>query len=327
MSTLGNVLVTGGAGFIGSHLVDRIAPKSPRGLIVVDNLFLGSHGNLDNARQVYPALEFYHQDASDYEAMKRIVVDHRVDVIFDLAVVPLPTSLELPRWTVDTNVTITTVACELLREGHYQTLVHFSSSEVYGTAEYVPMDETHPCNPSTPYAASKVAGDQVVLAYRNTYGVDAAIVRPFNNFGPRQNEGNYAGIIPTVIRRALNGDPIEIFGDGEQTRDFVYVGDVADAALRAYEEPATRGRVLNIASGEELSINRLVRTIVEILEVDVPVNYRADRPGDVRRHCGSTELARRLIDFEPRVSLRDGLVETVDWYRGRIPALEARHGG
>ena len=293
----------------------------------MDNLFLGSHGNLDDARQVYPALEFYHQDASDYEAMKRIVVDHRVDVIFDLAVVPLPTSLELPRWTIDTNVTITTVACELLREGHYQTLIHFSSSEVYGTAEYVPMDERHPSNPTTPYAASKVAGDHVVLAYRNTYGVDVAIVRPFNNFGPRQNEGNYAGVIPTVIRRALNGEPIEIFGDGEQTRDFVYVSDVADAALRAYEEPATRGRVLNIASGHELSINRLVETIVEILEVDIRVEHRPGRPADVRRHCGSSELARSLIGFEPRVALRDGLVETVDWYKGRIPALEAKNGG
>lgn len=317
-----SVLVTGGAGFIGSHLVDRIVRESPSKLVLVDNLFLGKETNLDQARQAFPALKFYRQDASDYEAMKRIIADEDVEVVFNLAVVPLPTSLERPRWTVDTNVAITTVACELLRENCYQTLIHFSSSEAYGSAQYVPMDEKHPLLPSTPYAASKAAGDHVVLSYCKTFGIDAAIVRPFNNFGPRQNEGTYAGVIPIVIRAALRGEPVIIYDDGEQTRDFIFVREVADAAVRVYEEPATRGQVVNIATGQELSINRLVREILGILDADVPIVYEAPRPGDVRRHCGAIGLTRKLIGFQPHITLNDGLIETVAWYRQKLTAEE-----
>jgi UDP-glucose 4-epimerase len=319
-----STLVTGGAGFIGSHLVDRIVQESPGNLVVVDNLFLGKEENLEQARQAFPALKLYRQDACDYEAMKRILAAENVEVMFNLAVVPLPTSLERPRWTVDVNVAITTVACELLRQAYYQTLIHFSSSEAYGSAQYVPMDEKHPLLPSTPYAASKAASDHVVLSYWETFGIDAAIVRPFNNFGPRQNEGTYAGVIPVVIRAALQGDPVIIYGDGEQTRDFIFVGDVAHAAVCVYEEPATRGQVINIATGHELSINRLVREMLAILDVDVPIVYEAPRPGDVRRHCGSVDLARRLIGFQPHVALNDGLVETVNWYRQKLGAEEGR---
>lgn len=320
--TCKSVLVTGGAGFIGSHSVDRIVRESPANLVVVDNLFLGKEANLAQARQAFPALKFYRQDASDYETMKHIINTEGVEVVFNLAVVPLPTSLERPRWTVDTNVAITTVACELLREGYYQTLIHFSSSEAYGSAQYVPMDEKHPLLASTPYAASKAASDHVVLSYWKTFGIDAAIVRPFNNFGPRQNEGAYAGVIPVVIRAALQGHPVTIYGDGEQTRDFIFVREVADAAVRVYEEPATRGQVINIATGQELSINRLVREILAILDADVPIVHDAPRAGDVRRHCGAVDLARRLIGFQPHVALNDGLIETVDWYRQKLRAEE-----
>lgn len=319
-----SVLVTGGAGFIGSHLVDRIIQESPANLAVVDNLFLGKEENLDQARQAFPTLKFYRQDASDYAAMKRIITAEGVEAVFSLAVVPLPTSLERPRWTVDTNVAITTVACELLREGYYQTLIHFSSSEAYGSAQYVPMDEKHPLVASTPYAASKAASDHVVLSYWKTFGIDAAIVRPFNNFGPRQNEGAHAGVIPVIIRAALRGDPATIYGDGEQTRDFIFVREVADAAVRVYEEPATRGQVINIATGQELSINRLVREILAILDADVPIVHDAPRAGDVRRHCGAVDLARRLIGFQPHVALNDGLIETVDWYRQKFGAERER---
>lgn len=317
-----SVLVTGGAGFIGSHLVDRLIQESPANLVVVDNLFLGKEANLSQARQAFPVLRFYCQDASDYEAMKRIINVEGVEVLFNLAVVPLPTSLERPRWTVDTNVAITTVACELLREGYYQTLIHFSSSEVYGSAQYVPMDEKHPLLPTTPYAASKAASDHVVLSYLRAFDIDAAIVRPFNNFGPRQNEGAYAGVIPTVVRAALRGKPAIIYGDGEQTRDYIFVSEVVDAAVRIYEESTTRGQVINIATGQECPINHLVRAILEILDADVPVIYKEPRPGDVRRHCGAIDLARKLIGFHPRIVLNDGLVKTVDWYRRNLEAID-----
>jgi UDP-glucose 4-epimerase len=310
-----SVLVSGGAGFIGSHLVERIAREGPSNLVVVDNLFLGREENLVDARRVYPGLRFHHQDATDYDALGAILSSERTEVVYNLAIVPLPTSLVNPRWTVDVNVGLTTVAVELLRQGYYQTLIHFSSSEAYGSALYVPMDEEHPGSPSTPYAASKLAGDHVVLAYRETYGIDAAILRPFNNFGPRQNAGTYAGVIPIVVGRALRGEPIEIHGDGEQTRDFVFVRDTAEAAVRIFEVAGSRGMVINIGSGRETAINELIRAILDILAVEVPVTHGAPRQGDVRRHLASVERARKVLDFVPQTSLGEGLRETVDWYR------------
>ena len=310
-----SVLVTGGAGFIGSHLVERIAREMPRTLSVIDNMYLGRPENLARARELYPELQLHTQDASDYDAVGAIVAGDQVDVVFNLAIVPLPASLINPRWTVDHNVALATVPCELQRQGFFETLIHFSSSEAYGSAAYVPMDEDHPSVPSTPYAASKLAGDYVVLSYRETYQTDVAILRPFNNFGPRQNAGAYAGIIPIVVGRALRGEPIVIYGDGEQTRDFVFVRDTADAAVRMYERPATRGRVINVASGVEVTMNRLVRELLSALDCEAEIIHEDGRPGDVRRLCGAIDLARELIDFEPTTELTTGLRETVAWYR------------
>lgn len=317
-----NVMVTGGAGFIGSHLTDRLIAEEPDNLVVVDNLFLGKDDNLASARERFPALQFYREDVSDYEAMRSIVATEAVDVVFDLAVIPLPTSLERPRWTVDVNLAMTSTMCELLREGLYKTLIHYSSSEVYGTARYEPMDEAHPLTPLTPYAASKAGGDHIVASYRATFGVDVATVRPFNAYGPRQNEQAYAGVIPTVIRRALAGDEVLIHGDGDQTRDFNYAADVAEFTLAVYETPATRGRVVNVASGREVSVNELVARLLAELGVDVPVRHVEPRLGDVRRHQGSVALARELTGFQPAWTLDDGLAETVRWYR----TLLAAHG-
>jgi UDP-glucose 4-epimerase len=320
-----SVLVTGGAGFIGSHLVARIAREHPSRLVVVDNFFLGREENLLEARYLYPALTLHHQDAASYDEMGAILSAERTEVVFNLAIVPLPTSLVNPRWTVDVNMSLVTVPCELLRQGYYQTLVHFSSSEAYGSASYVPMDEDHPGNPSTPYAASKLGGDHVVQAYRETYGIDATILRPFNNFGPRQNAGAYAGVIPIVVGRALRGEPIEIFGDGEQTRDFVFVRDTAEAAVRIYETPGSRGLIVNVGSGRETTINQLVRALLDALGVDVPILHRPPRPGDVRRHCASIELCERVIGSFSRTDLVTGLAETVAWYRTELePAVNVQ---
>ena len=310
-----SVLVLGGAGFIGSHLVDRLVDEGVRRVSVVDNLFLGREANLTQARdRLGGALRFHRLDGTDDEALARVIGEDETEVVFNLAVVPLPASLEQPRWSVEHNVDLALIPCELLREGLFETLIHVSSSEAYGSAAYVPMDEAHPPVPSTPYAASKLAGDQIVLSYQHTFGLDAAIVRPFNNFGPRQNSGSYAGIIPIVVSRATAGESIEIFGDGEQTRDFVFVRDTADSMIRMYEEPATRGRVVNVASGREVSVNDLVRLLLDALGSDVPVRHVEPRPGDVRRHWASIDLARELIGYEPSTSLRDGLAETVAWY-------------
>jgi UDP-glucose 4-epimerase len=313
-----SVLITGGAGFIGSYLAERVAREGPAKLCVVDTMFLGREENLSGAWQSFAGLKVFRQDAADYNAMSAITSAERVDVVYNLAVVPLPTSLVNPRWTVEVNLGITTVACELLRQGYYRTLIQFSSSEAYGTAAYVPMDETHPGQPSTPYAASKLGSDLIVLGYRETYGIDATIVRPFNNYGPRQNAGTYAGVIPSVVGRCLRGERVEVFGDGEQTRDYVFVTDTAEAAIRAYEEPASRGLVINVGSGREVSVNELVDLIQRLLGTSQEVIHLAPRPGDVRRHRAANDRARTILGFEPRVGIEEGMSRTLAWYRSEL---------
>ena len=311
-----SVLVTGGAGFIGSHLADALVAARVGRLTIVDNLFLGRRENLEHAQSEMPGLKFYEQDASDIEAMRRIISENGVEVVFDLAVIPLPTSLERPKWSVDQNVLITTTLCELARENAYQTLIHFSSSESFGTAQCVPMTEDHPLAPLTPYAASKAAGDHIVLSYCAAFGIDAAILRPFNNYGPRQNDKAYAGIIPIVVNRVIAGEPIEIFGDGEQTRDFIFVKDTAAAALAVYECPATRGLDVYVASGLQTSINDLVKTMLAVMDApDHPVIHGPPRPGDVRCHCGGIDRARKLFGFSPKTLLEEGMKVTIDWYK------------
>jgi len=314
-----NLMVTGGAGFIGSHLVDTLIKENPGNLVVVDNMFLGKKENLDQAFHHCPSLTLIEQDASEYVAMKSIIRQYGIEVIFNLAVIPLPTSLERPKWTVDRNISITTSLCELARKKEFKTLIHFSSSEAYGTAVSTPMSEAHILSPTTPYAASKAADDHIVLSFCESFNIDAAILRPFNNYGPRQNDKAYAGIIPIVISRVLRKEPIEIFGDGEQTRDFIYVKDTAQAAVAMYQSAQTRGQVTNVASGQELSVSHLVTTLLEILKAEKhPVVHVDPRPGDVRRHCGSIAKARNLFNFNPNTSISDGLKTTVDWYLKKV---------
>ena len=313
-----SVLVTGGAGFIGSHLVDRLIKEEPENLVVVDNLFLGKEANLEEARENYPNLKIYNQDASDYETMSEIMKNEGTEVVFNLAVIPLPASLTKPRWAFEQNVNITLTICELARNDYFDTLIHFSSSEAYGTSEYAPMDEKHPLNGTTPYAASKAASDQLVYSYCKTFGIEAAIIRPFNNYGPRQNEGSYAGVVPLTIKRILNNEAPVIYGDGKQTRDYLYVTDTANAAIDVYDSKNARVKVLNIASGKEISIETLIKLIAKYLNCDKQIVYERERPGDVRRHIANIYLAEDLIGFKPTVSPKEGLKLTVEWYKKNL---------
>jgi len=309
-----NILITGGAGFIGSHLVERLTEEDPLSLVVMDNLFLGKESNLDQAAGKFPDLKFYPDDASSMEKVADIVEKHNIDVVFDLAVVPLPASLERPEWAFAQNMRMTEVVCELAEKRRYRTLVHFSSSEVYGTALYSPMDEHHPLLPLTPYGASKAGGDHLVYSYGRCFGIDTVIVRPFNNYGPRQNEGMYAGVIPITIQRILNGNNPVIYGDGEQTRDFIYVGDTAEATVALFKAPEARGRIINVANGVEVKIIDLIRIIQEKLGCREEIVFEEDRPGDVRRHAAGTRLLLELIPYAPKVSFQEGIARTVDWY-------------
>ena len=313
-----SVLVTGGAGFIGSHLVDRLIGQKPDNLVVVDDFFLGKESNLKSARENFPDLVVYKQDAADYDAMCKIMKDENVDVVFNLAVIPLPASLDRPRWGFEKNVQMAMTTCELARNGFFKTLIHFSSSEAYGSSEYAPMDENHPLNGTTTYAASKSASDLLIFSYCRTYGIDASIIRPFNNYGPRQNEKSYAGVIPITIKRIMDGKAPLIYGDGQQTRDYLYVTDTASAAIKVHDVKATRNRVLNVASGVEISIERLIKIIADILGCDKEIIYEKDRPGDVRRHIANIFHAKDMIGFKPTVSFEDGPRTTVEWYRQKF---------
>lgn len=314
-----HVLVTGGAGFIGSHLVDRIIREEPAAISVVDNFFLGKEENLDDAAKARPDLEIFRLDASDLASMRDLVEKQKIEVVFNLAVIPLPTSLEYPFWTVNTNIGIALTFCELARTNSIETLIHSSSSEAYGSLEMIPMNEDHPANPKTPYAASKLAGDELVLSYVRTFDIDAAVVRPFNNYGPRQNPGRYAGIIPIVVRKLKKNEPIEIFGDGEQTRDYIFVKETADGFVKVYQHEASRGKVLNLATGKEITINELVAKLLVILgKTGHPVVHVEERIGDVQRHCGGIDLARKLVEFSPSVMPEEGLLETAEWYYERL---------
>lgn len=314
------VLVTGGAGFIGSHLVDGLVAAGAARVHVVDDLSLGRRENLADAL-AHDGVELTVIDCATADGLATAIGDERFDFCFNLAVIPLPHSLVDPRANVDRNVAMTSAVCELARARRVARLVHVSSSEVYGTARTAPMPEEHPLLAHTPYAAAKAATDLVVNSYATTFGVEAVTVRPFNTYGERQNDAAYAGLIPAVIGRVQRGLPVQIHGDGEQTRDMTHVSDTARGMLAIGACDAAVGSTLNLGNGREASVNEMVALILEALGVpDHPVEHVAPRPGDVRRLLADTSRARRLVGFEPTVSLRDGLARTVDWYVRRAPA-------
>jgi UDP-glucose 4-epimerase len=312
------VVVTGGAGFIGSHLCDKIAQFNPSKLIVIDDFSLGKERNIEKLRGLRN-FSIFKMDASNYKAMARLYDKENVDVTFNLAVVPLPASLQKPKETNDINILITSTVCELLYRGKYKTLIHCSSSEAYGSAIYTPMSENHPTYPHTPYAASKLACDHIALSYHKTFGLDIAITRPFNSYGPRQNEYSYAGVIPKTICRIASGKPPIIEGDGSQTRDYTYVDDIADALIGVYQTSLTRGKVINAASGGEISIKELIFLIMKLMDYSGDVIYTDPRPGDVRRLVGDISLAKQLIGYSPKTNFEVGIQKTIDWYKSIHP--------
>jgi len=325
------VCVAGGAGFIGSHLCDKLIEHRPERIVIVDDFSLGKESNLSKLIPIEwsrwpreftwePAFEYnnvviYGVDASRYKAMRKIYKRENIDVTFNLAVIPLPASLEEPKRAIDVNILIISNLCDLLQRGYYDTLIHTSSSEAYGTAIFKEMNENHPTRPITPYAASKLACDHIALSYHLTFGLDIAIARPFNCYGPRQNEKSYAAVIPITISRILAGESPIIHGDGQQTRDFSYVEDLAEVLPKIYELPSTRGRVINLATGKETSIHDLIHMIMKLMDYSGPVINEPSRPGDVRRHCGDISLACRLMNYAPKTGYEEGLRRTIEWYR------------
>lgn len=310
------VLVTGGAGFIGSHLVDRLLADGAAHVVVVDNLFVGSEENLAEALTT-GRVTFYRDDAELATSLEYIFDAHDVDVVFNCATKALNYSFLNPANAFDTNVRVILNLLELQRRGRFATLCHFSSSEVYGSAVYEPMDEAHPRNPTTTYAAGKAAADLAVETWVRMFGLDAFIVRPFNNYGPRQNHrGMLAGVIPITAVRLLSGGRPELHGDGSQSRDFIYVHDTVDAVLKLYRLlPA--GEAVNISTDNQVTIAELIRRICDHYGYTGDIARLPARPSDVQCHNASNAKVMGLIDYT-LTPFADGLAETLEWYRNRI---------
>lgn len=308
------VLVTGGAGFIGSHLCDKLLAKGAEKVICLDNFFLGKEDNIVEAMHD-ERFKIYRDDARHYGVVEAIVSKEDVEVVFNMATIALNYSFFNPFDAYMVNVEIADTLLKLLKAGTYKTLIHISSSEAYGSAQYAPMDENHPTDPTTPYAAGKAAADLMVHSFSKVMDLDISIVRPFNNYGPRQNaEGPLAGIIPVTAKRVKNGMAPVIEGDGEQTRDFVFVKDTVKGIILAYENEKTRGEIINLGTGKDISMNHLIGKICDYMKYKGEWEHRPARTSDVRRLCADSNKAQKLIGYSPDTEFEKGLKETLDWY-------------
>jgi UDP-glucose 4-epimerase len=313
------VLVTGGAGFIGSHLVDALLDGGAESVAVVDTFFLGREENLDMARRRHgDALTVYREDAGDLGAMAAICRAERPDVAFNLATKALLYSFFNPVGAFQVNVSIAAALAELMRQGALPKLVHLSTSEVYGTARQITMGEDHPLLAETSYAAGKAAADLLLMSYVNMYDLDLVIVRPFNNYGPRQNDGAFAAIVPLTIRRLLEGEPPVIEGDGLQTRDFIYVQDTVAAILALATSPAVAGRTLNVGSGREVAIREVVEVLCQIAGYSGEIVHAPARVADVRRHRADVTRVEDLLGPVAPTTLRDGLERAYAWHAAAV---------
>jgi dTDP-glucose 4,6-dehydratase len=309
------VLVTGGAGFISSSFVRHLLDATPYEVVSVDALTYA--GNLENLADVmaHPRLSFVHGDIRDRALVRDVVAE--VDVIVNAAAEShVEKSIEEGASEfVTTNVEGTQILLDAVREAPVERFILISSSEVYGTAEYAPMDEEHPLNPRSPYAATKAGADRLAYSYFVTYGLPVVIVRPFNNYGPRQHPEK---VIPRFITQALSDEPLTVHGDGHASRDWLYVEDDAEAieAIIEADIDAIAGEVLNVATGVDISVSRIADIVLEALgKPDSLKSHVDERPGQVDRHIGSTDRAERLLGWRARTSFEDGLERTVEWYR------------
>lgn len=309
-----HVLVTGGAGFIGSHLCDALLEKGAGRVVCVDNFFLGKMENITDALKS-DRFRLYRDDARNFGVMQAIVEKEDIEVVFNLATIALNYSFFNPLDAYMVNVSLANTLMELMKAGAYKTLIHTSSSEAYGTARYSPMDENHLIDPTTPYAAGKAAADLMIQSFMKVLDIDASIIRPFNNYGPRQNaEGPLAGIIPATAKRIKNGGKPTVNGDGEQTRDFLYVKDTVRGLIMAYEKEASRGQVINLGSGKDISMNFLLKGICDYMGYKGEWEHKEERISDVRNLCADIGKAKRLLGFEPQMVFENGLKRTLDWY-------------
>jgi len=304
-------LVTGAAGFIGSHLVDGLLD---RGWTVcgLDDFSTGSPENLDSARQS-ESFTFIEGDIRDQRTVRQAM--NEVDTVFhQAALASVPGSFDDPQNVTTRNCTGTATVMDIAVEQDVDSVIVASSAAVYGSGGPLPKVEDQPVTPESPYAASKYYTEKVTCQIGNQAGINAVALRYFNVFGPRQDpDGEYAAVIPKFINLLLKGDQPTIFGDGEQSRDFVFVKDVVAANVAA----ATSGNsgIINVASGTSVTINELVTALNCILEREIKPIYEDPRPGDIRHSTADISKASKSIEFHPTVSFEEGLIQTVEWFK------------
>jgi UDP-glucose 4-epimerase len=296
-----DILVTGGAGFIGSHLVDRLAPENR--VIVLDNLFSGQMANLETSKD---QITFINGDILDKALLTGLAA--QVDIIFHLAAnVGVMRSINDPYFDMEVNVGGTLNLLEACRDSKVERLVYSSSAVVFGEARYLPIDEEHPLNPESPYAVSKLAAEKYCFAFHEVHGVPMTVLRYFNVYGPRQDTSEHASVISVFFRRIREDKPLTIFGDGKQTRDFIFVEDVVSANILAAIQPKAIGEIFNIATGEETNIEQLASIITQISNKENPVIYADSRAGEIKHSRANIEKARRMLGYKPETNLEDGL--------------------
>jgi len=300
-------LITGGAGFIGSHLADALIAKG-RNVRILDNF---SSGKRENLEHVLDRIELVEGDLRDADAVRQAV--EGVDVIFhQAAVASVPRSISDPTTTFDANVTGTLNLLLAARDAGARRVVFASSSSIYGDTPTLPKVESMKPEPLSPYAISKLTGEQLCRVFTNVYGLETVALRYFNVFGPRQDpDSQYAAVIPRFLAALRGGVEPVIYGDGEQSRDFTFIENVVDANLRAASADGVSGGVFNVASGRAISVNAMLTQLAELVGVDRRARFEPPRQGDVRDSLADITAARSLLGYEPNVSFEAGLERLV----------------
>ncbi|EKD70068.1 MAG: hypothetical protein ACD_46C00653G0002 [uncultured bacterium] len=308
------VLVTGGAGFIGSNLVKALCKQGDR-VIVLDNLVSGYKNNIHSLHEI----DFIKGDIRDISLLDSIM--HKVDVIYHLAAsVGSKRSIENPILDADVNAMGTLQLLESARKHQVKKMVVTSSAGIFGELKTLPIREDHSVEPCTPYACSKLYAEKISLVYADLYDLDVVCLRYFNVYGPHQRFDAYGNVIPIFVFNLLQGEKLFIYGDGEQTRDFVNVYDVVQANIKASQVDGLSG-AFNIASGTSITINDLVSELIHISGVKPNIENAPMRLGDVRHSLADITAAKKAFGYSPTVSLKDGLKEYISWVKEELKEI------
>jgi UDP-glucose 4-epimerase len=303
------ILVTGGAGFIGSHTVDALLAENSHDLAVIDDLSTGKRDRLSQR------VRLHHADIRNTDEVRLVIDRERPEVLIHLAAqMDVRKSVAEPAFDAEVNIGGFLNLMEAGREKGLKRVIFASTGgAIYGEQEIFPCDEQHPTRPLSPYGVSKLSTEMYLFFYKEQFGIDYVALRYSNVYGPRQDPHGEAGVVAIFCGRMLAQQPCTIYGDGEQTRDYVYVGDVARANLAALNSPASGA--FNIGTGQETSVNQLYNTLARIAVNRQPATYAAMRPGEQRRSVISPERAATKLGWRPEVSLNDGLERTFQFFK------------